>query len=135
MRLGFALVLVVTACSPAASSPATASSIPVGEAGAAAPAMKATSYDEAFSAMETRVRESRDGGMCAVAEYGTCGALRYIEEMPGGLAGDVRYYDESGVLVTTQHFNIDSTAAGSGPRWDGPAQTCGRKKIRDLCEK
>jgi len=101
----------------------------VGEAGAPAP--KTPAYESAFANMESRVRESRDGGGCFVAEYGTCGDLDYIEEMPGGLMGEVRYYDASGALVSTQHFNID---VGPSQRWDGPIQKCTRKKTRDLCE-
>jgi hypothetical protein len=148
MRLRFVVVFFLAACSPAAPAPTTAQAPPSATAAEApsadpstAPSVTpartapAAAYDEAFSAMEKRARETRDGGGCFVAEYGTCGNLRYIEEMPGGLIGTVRYFDEKGALVATQHSNIDSTAGARGPRWDGPPQTCGRKKIRDLCKK
>ena len=84
--------------------------------------------------MTRRVRASAaDGGACFVAEYGDCGDLVYIEEIEGGLMGDVSFFDKNdGALVSKQHYNIEHA---DSLRWDGPVQTCARKKARDLCEK
>lgn len=80
--------------------------------------------------MTSFVRERGDAGGCFVAEYGTCGELRYLDEMPGGLLGTTRYFDASGKLVATFHYNIDHP----GSSWDGPKQTCVRTKTDDLCQ-
>ena len=81
--------------------------------------------------MQARAKRHVDGGACFVAEWGTCGGLRYLDEVKGGMEGRVRYYDERERLVAVAHYNIEH----GGMFWDGPPQACSRKRSGDFCAK
>jgi hypothetical protein len=117
---------------------------PDGAAGAAGAASAAGVADGGHSLEEICAREhdrcapydvavakmaAADGGMCFVAEWGTCGALRYTDEAPGGLLGTIRWYDAAGNVVALQTYNIEHGAGASY----GSIPSCARKPVRDLC--
>lgn len=151
--VAMAVTVALFACHPPQPSeaPTATASSPATDAGAAEPVRDITpteartmppdlaafckdssckTYTDERAAMQARVR-GRDGGACFVAAWGTCGALRYIEQVPGGLVGLVRYYDEAGQLVAAAQYNIEH----GGMTWFGPRQACGRKEADDLCKK
>lgn len=86
-------------------------------------------YADALRTMQSRARARRDSGACFSASWGTCGKLRYLDEIEGGLQGVVRYYDDQGRLVAAAHYNVEH----GGMVWNGPPQTCARKSAGDAC--
>ena len=70
-------------------------------------------------------------GACFVRAWGTCGDLRYLEEIEDGIHPVFRYYDGSGRLLSTGRGNIEH---GGGLVWDGPEQKCARREDGDICK-